>query len=139
MNENLKSRRAWGIAAFQAWDAYQDDGSLKFAVSAWEALNVDRVQPLDAAQGKHATRAVSIEATCNGGVSKLHCSLGPRCGVAHVCDSIDSRRGVLGIVISEAMGDGMLTQHFIDLWVPSNADRREYRDRWVSIAPYQRR
>ena len=58
--------REWGVASINAYRAYGDPSLIKYAESMWEQGSVYMITPEDAAAGKHPTRNVSIQSTCNG-------------------------------------------------------------------------
>lgn len=60
--------RTWGLAAIGAAMAYDDPGSMKYAVEVWEQVYVYFVSPADAVAGKHSTRSVYFSSTCQGGI-----------------------------------------------------------------------
>ncbi|KAI0084757.1 hypothetical protein BDY19DRAFT_997487 [Irpex rosettiformis] len=57
---------SWGIAAINAYRAYQNDTLITYAQSMWKQGSAYMVTPEDAAAGTHPMKNVSIQATCNG-------------------------------------------------------------------------
>ena len=59
--------RFGGLVAIQAYNAYQDQYFLDYAVSVWQDYIPWMITPTDVARGFHPNKNGNVVGTCNGG------------------------------------------------------------------------
>jgi hypothetical protein len=57
--------RYYGIAAAQAYRAYNDSTLLTLAETLWANVSAYQISPVQAASGTHPTRSISFQGTCD--------------------------------------------------------------------------
>ena len=70
--------RFGGLVAIQAYNAYQDQYFLDYAVSVWQDYIPWMITPTDVARGFHPNKNGNVVGTCNGGEYCPCFSLRPR-------------------------------------------------------------